>query len=824
MKKCGKRWLGILLAASLLMGCGSEPGTGTVEQMIPESSTAPSVAEDMGNTADADSTDDGQTVQGQDWDRKDDSSYEALQRFSYELMLENMNEVNPVLSPVSAYLAMGMIGMGAEGATKQEFVDVMGGNMPAVSEKLMSQYPQEQEGLTLTIANSVWVDQQLTPKQQWLSDMQEIFRGESYRGVLSGNDVLEQINSWCRENTRGLIPKMLNAPLDADTRLALLDAIYFKGDWVNPFEAMDTAERPFTREDGAEVQAETMSKSGVNLTYIHSDLGEGVVLPYQGDEFAYVAILPPEGTDVRELYRQLTPEALAELLESKNTEFCNLRLPKYEISFDQKLNDSLIAMGLESAFDEDTADFSDLGDTEQGGSLYIGLVQQKAVFRVDEEGTEAAAVTMVVTNEACTIEVQEPRRLYFDRPFVYMILDQENQVPLFTGIMDDPTGELKTLPAQEAVQAESPADQAGAYESVQDFSYKLLKESLETENPVLSPASAYLALSMAASGAEGETKAELEALLGTAHEELSEKLLELAGEQKAVELILADSVWLDEDLEAVQAWLEKIEGKYQGEIYQEDLDTQKTMKKINDWAEEKTRGLVKEFLAEPLQEEAMLCLLNALYLEADWLSGFEGATRENIWYREDGTEKQVDTMHKSAAFDYVAGEGMDGVILPFQGEELVFLAIRPLEGQTARELYGQLTPEQLSGLIAGREEHLMNVALPRFTVSCDQKLNEVLERLGVKQAFEPLGADFSGICAEQPLYISLVRQKAVLELSEEGVKAGAVTEVEMRAGGAMPAEEPIEMTLDHPFVYMILDLESQVPLFVGILDDPSGNA
>lgn len=823
MKKHGKGWLGILLAGSLLMGCGSQPGAGTVEQLIPEDSTALSTAEENGNIGDMDASAEGQTVSGQDWNREDSSSYGALQQFSYELMRENMNKVNPVLSPVSAYLALGMVGMGANGETGQEFMEVMGSNMPAVSEKLMSQYPQEQEGLALTIANSAWVDQQLIPKQQWLSDMQEIFRGESYRGVLSGEAVMKQINSWCSENTRGLVPKMLDKPLEPETRLAILDAVYFKGDWISPFEALATAERPFTREDGTELQVETMSKSNESLVYIHSDLGEGVVLPYQGDDFAYVAILPPEGTDVRELYRQLTPEALAELLESKNTELCNLRLPKYEINFDQKLNDSLIAMGLESAFDGDTADFSDLGDTEQGGSLYIGLVQQKAVFRVDEEGTEAAAVTMVVTNEATAIEVQEPRRLYFDRPFVYMILDQENQVPLFTGILDDPTGELKTLPVQEAAQAESPADPAGAYESVQDFSYKLMKESLEPENPVLSPASAYLALSMAASGAEGETKAELEALLGTAHEELSKKLLEFAGKQKAVELTLADSVWLDEDLEAEQAWLEKIEGKYQGEIYQEDLDTKKTMKKINGWAEEKTRGLVKEFLAEPLQEEVILCLLNALYLQADWLNGFEGATRENIWYREDGTEKQVDIMHKSAEFDYVAGEGMDGVILPFQGEELVFLAIRPLEGQTVRELYGQLTPEQLSGLLAGREEHLMNVALPRFTVSCDQKLNEVLERLGVKQAFEPLAADFSGICADQPLYISLVRQKAVLELSEEGVKAGAVTEVEMRAGGAMPAEEPIEMTLDHPFVYMILDLESQVPLFVGILDDPSGN-
>lgn len=173
--------------------------------------------------------------------------------------------------------------------------------------------------------------------------------------------------------------------------------------------------------------------------YVHSDLGEGVLLPYQGGEFAYMAILPREGTPVREFYRQLTPEALTELLESEKWELCNLRLPKYEVSFDQELNESLQAMGLVRAFDGEQADFSGLGTTEQGYPMYISLVKQKAVFRVDEKGTEAAAVTLVAMEECGALIEPEPRELYFDRPFVYMILDLEAQVPLFVGILDDPS-------------------------------------------------------------------------------------------------------------------------------------------------------------------------------------------------------------------------------------------------------------------------------------------------------------------------------------------------------------------------------------------------
>ncbi|MDE5891378.1 MAG: serpin family protein, partial [Acetatifactor sp.] len=345
---------------------------------------------------------------------------------------------NPLLSPVSAYLALGMVGMGAEGETLREFQDMLGSNMPAVSQKMMERYPQDQEGMILTIANSAWVDQQLTPNGQWIADMEGIFKGEGYRGVLSSPEIMEQINSWCNENTRGLIPEMLEEPMDDDARLALLDAIYFKGDWLVPFEAMDTAQRPFTREDGTEKQVDTMSMWETNQRYLHSSLGEGVLLPYQGGDFAYVAVLPDKETEVRELYRQLTPEALEELLASENRELCNLRLPKYEVSFDQNLNNSLQAMGLVRAFDGELADFTGLGQTEQGNPLYISLVRQKAVFRLDEKGTEAAAVTMVAVAECEALIDLDPRELYFDRPFVYMILDMETQVPLFVGIMDDP--------------------------------------------------------------------------------------------------------------------------------------------------------------------------------------------------------------------------------------------------------------------------------------------------------------------------------------------------------------------------------------------------
>ncbi|MDE5699540.1 MAG: serpin, partial [Lachnospiraceae bacterium] len=127
-------------------------------------------------------------------------------------------------------------------------------------------------------------------------------------------------------------------------------------------------------------------------------------------------------------------------LGNRRTELVNLKLPKFEITFDKKLNDSLSNMGLEECFDVDRANFDQMGKTMSGDNLYISFVRQKAKIIVDEEGTEAAAVTEVIMacGAAITEEAQKPREVYFNEPFVYMIMDMDRELPLFIGILDNP--------------------------------------------------------------------------------------------------------------------------------------------------------------------------------------------------------------------------------------------------------------------------------------------------------------------------------------------------------------------------------------------------
>ena len=140
------------------------------------------------------------------------------------------------------------------------------------------------------------------------------------------------------------------------------------------------------------------------------------------------------------MYESLDMEQIGAMVDAGQEISVDLWLPKFEVTFDKELNEDLKEMGFSSAFDENLADFTGIGLTDNGLPLYISLVRQKAVFIVDEEGTEAAAVTEVAMDECAAVENPVlPKEVHFDHPFLYMILDKEADMPLFMGIMDDPS-------------------------------------------------------------------------------------------------------------------------------------------------------------------------------------------------------------------------------------------------------------------------------------------------------------------------------------------------------------------------------------------------
>lgn len=388
----------------------------------------------------------GQTAQGVTIDYNIES-YENIQKFGYDLFAQCVQDNNPVLSPVSAYLALSMAGCGADGTTREEFYSVLGNDMMALSDDVMNTFPAKGDLLNLSIADSAWIDDEFIVDDTWLGTINSLMDAEAFQTDLSTEKAMNEMNHWIGDKTNGLIDQMLDRPLDEMARLALFNTIYFKGKWEIPFDANDTRREDFypDRERNTAEQVDMMNLYMTDLDYVANDFAEGVILPYQKNDsdqgsknLAFIALKPTGDRNVREMYGKLTSEVMKSILVNKKTKLVNLKLPKFEITFDKELRDALSDMGLSECFDVEKADFSQMGKTQSGDNLYISLVRQKAKIIVDEEGTEAAAVTEVVMACGAAIETREPKEIYFDEPFVYMIMDLDREIPFFVGILDNP--------------------------------------------------------------------------------------------------------------------------------------------------------------------------------------------------------------------------------------------------------------------------------------------------------------------------------------------------------------------------------------------------
>jgi len=362
---------------------------------------------------------------------------QSVQQFGYAFMEQYLKEKNPVMSPVSTYTVLSMAGNGAKGTTKKEFQKVLGSDMLTVSEKLMDTLPLEKDGTQLTIANSAWLDDEFTPKKKWLQTAQKQLRSDVFRADLATAAAKNKINKWVSDRTNKLIPKLLDKKLEKETRLALVNALYFHADWEQQFLAQATGEGDFRLDDGTVKKTDMMHGTIYHCGYFKDDTAEGVVLPYRDSNFAFVAIKPSGEESIRDWYAACSAEKLAALIERKETTTVELALPKFEARCRLKLNDGLKKMGIKRAFDEKKADLTLLGNSKDEQNLYLSLVLQEAVISVAEEGTEAAAATIGAIAAGTAFMPDKPV-VHFDRSFLYMIMDMDSGVPVFMGIMDQP--------------------------------------------------------------------------------------------------------------------------------------------------------------------------------------------------------------------------------------------------------------------------------------------------------------------------------------------------------------------------------------------------
>jgi serpin B len=367
--------------------------------------------------------------------------------------------------------------------------------------------------------------------------------------------------------------------------------------------------------------------------------------------------------------------------------------------------------------------------------------------------------------------------------------------------------------------------------------YRVLTEAQgEGANLFYSPYSISVALAMTYAGAEGGTEREMaEALHFTLpeaqlHPAFNALALALAARGEGAEgqddggfrLHVVNALWGQRGYEFLQAFLDTLAKHYGAGLRLLDFKTapEEARVTINDWVSEQTEGKIEDLIPpgaiDPLTR---LVLTNAIYFNAAWAAPFKAErTEDGAFHRLDGEQVTVPMMHQTASFGYAEGRGYQAVELPYDGHELSMVILLPDAGRFM-EVEGALDAQTIPGVFDALRERRVALTMPKFKVESSFSLVDALKALGMPSAFSDT-ADFSGMDGTRDLFITDVLHKAFVDVDEEGTEAAAATAVIVGLKAVMP-EEPMEMVVDRPFIFLIRDIKTGTVLFVGRVMDPA---
>jgi serpin B len=347
-----------------------------------------------------------------------------------ELNKEDLHK-NIFISPLSISTALTMTYNGAAGETMTQmekglrYEGLDKNNITTTYQHLMAYLSQVDKEVDLTISNSIWYRQGEAIKQEFIDINKQFFNAEVMEMDFTDPKSADTINNWIKTSTKDKIEKMLDPPIPADVVMYLINAVYFKGDWTTQFNKEHTVNTFFNGLNKNIQSVDMMSRKGP-IDYGVGEDYQVVRLPYGDGKVSMYVILPELQQDIYSFLKSMDRNKYMEIKSSiELTEEVTLNLPKFKMEYGIKeINNQLIAMGMEHPFSP-TADFSDIRE-----GLFISRVLHKAVIEVNEEGSEAAGVTVVELAESAAMD---PIVFTADRPFLFMIVEDETDTILFLG-------------------------------------------------------------------------------------------------------------------------------------------------------------------------------------------------------------------------------------------------------------------------------------------------------------------------------------------------------------------------------------------------------
>lgn len=362
----------------------------------------------------------------------DDEFKAAASSFAAELFKDNYSKGKTTLvSPLSVLTALALVQNGAQGNTLAQLEQALGGLDRDTLNAYMRAYCDFlTESDELKIANSVWTDSSAEAKRAFLQKAVDSYSAQLFSAPLSDPKTVESINSWVKKNTDGMIPKIIEKA-DRDAVMMLINAVAFEAKWETPYTNDDIEKLEFNSYSGKSKKTEFMCST--ESVYLSDSDAVGFMKPYKNGRFAFAALLPDENTGIDDYVASLSGDKLMKIFSSaKKNEEVDVKMPKFKAEYSTQLIDTLKKMGIEDAFDRKSADFSSLIDKNDGA--YIGTVMHKTFIEVDQEGTRAAAATLVGISKMSMPAINP---VCLNRPFVYMIVDTETNLPLFIGVQTE---------------------------------------------------------------------------------------------------------------------------------------------------------------------------------------------------------------------------------------------------------------------------------------------------------------------------------------------------------------------------------------------------
>ena len=369
----------------------------------------------------------------------------ANTQFGFNLFNEihkTEQDTNIFISPLSISIALAMTLNGAAGETEQAMTNTL--KLQGLdSESINTNYAELRQILltsdpkvTLTIANSLWARQGVQFKQDFLQRNTQFFEAEISTLDFNHPSAASAINQWVDDNTKGKIEKIVDE-IDPAKVLFLINAIYFKGTWQREFDPLRTRDGPFFLSNGDEKQVPMMRQERWYPYYQGEDF-QAIRLAYGDGQMGMYIFLPDRESDLNIFLQNLNADSWENWMSQFHEQEAFLVMPKFKLQYEKMLNDPLKVLGMDIAFNPALADFSRMAPLESlGKNLYIGEVIHKTFVEVNEEGTEAAAVTSVGVKATSAGPLPIP--FIVDRPFFFAIHDNKTKTILFMGTVVDPT-------------------------------------------------------------------------------------------------------------------------------------------------------------------------------------------------------------------------------------------------------------------------------------------------------------------------------------------------------------------------------------------------